>query len=100
MILHRKNHGEEYSTIIHCDKCDKSFHINSSLLHHKILHINEKRFSCTYCQKSYTRKDSLIPHIRSKHSSEKLYQCDICKKSFFEKSVLERHKKSHQKRIK
>lgn len=98
MLLHRKNHGEEYSTIIHCNKCEKSFHTNSSFSRHQRLHKNEKRFSCTYCQKSYTRKDSLITHIRSKHTSEKPYQCNICKKSFFEKCVLERHKKSHQKK--
>lgn len=98
MLLHKKNHGEKYSKIIHCDKCKKSFQTNSSFLRHKRLHDNDKRFSCSYCQKSYTRKDSLITHIRSKHTGEKPYQCNICKISFFEKCVLERHKNSHQKR--
>ncbi|KXN64840.1 hypothetical protein CONCODRAFT_31140, partial [Conidiobolus coronatus NRRL 28638] len=50
-------------------------------------------FPCTICPKSFSRKNSLLRHLRI-HSGAKPYTCDVCCKSFSRKDILTRHKES------
>lgn len=50
-------------------------------------------FYCEHCEQSFSRKDSLIYHLRSKHTGEQPYKCNDCQISFFDNSVLIHHKK-------
>lgn len=93
MQSHRRIHGTKYADL-HCNKCKKPFNSLSTLKRHKMIHKNVKPYTCDNCNKVYTRKDSLVVHIRSKHTGERPYKCNICNKSYFENSVLIRHKKS------
>jgi len=105
LLFHRNNQMLAHRRIIHnsvdqmaydCKVCHKQFLYTNSLLRHAKIHHMENIYSCHYCQRPYTRKDSFITHLRSKHTNEKPYTCHTCKKGFFENTVLVRHMKIHK----
>ena len=49
-----------------CDICGKGCFSNNKLAKHK--RTRHKTFSCQYCEKFYTRKNSLIKHLKSVHN--------------------------------
>ena len=106
---HVKAQHTKYEEEYDCDECGKKFNRHDNLLKHMRYTHNVKRktlvlpgindelenFPCSYCEKVYTQKFSLIRHIESKHSKEKNYRCTICDKSFQRRDVLEVHQKIH-----
>lgn len=55
--------------------------------------------SCDICQAIFTRKDSLVSHVKNVHFPE-TYQCDLCIKQFHDRKLLVRHmKKVHLNQI-
>nr|XP_023990513.1 oocyte zinc finger protein XlCOF20-like [Salvelinus alpinus] len=54
----------------------------------------ERRFSCTFCGKSFQRFWQLKVHLRS-HTGEKPYTCEQCGRSFTKQCNLIRHAVVH-----
>jgi len=51
-------------------------------------------YSCTVCEKRFTRKDHLNDH-RKRHTGENLYSCTQCGKRFSSQSSLSDHMNIH-----
>ncbi|XP_046407855.1 zinc finger protein 558-like [Ischnura elegans] len=79
-----------------CSECEKSFSRKSTLVSHIRTHAKEKPYSCNECDKSFSVKSNLVSHIRT-HTKSKPYSCSECKKSFHKKGDLVRHMRTHTK---
>ena len=53
-----------------------------------------QEFKCTYCTKTFDRRDVLNDHVRN-HTGEKPFQCTVCNKKFTRGFVLLRHMRTH-----
>ena len=51
-------------------------------------------FTCTDCDTSCSRKETLLSHMRS-HKDDEIYSCKHCDKCFFTKLQLDKHLESH-----
>lgn len=56
--------------------------------------MKEKEFKCSYCTKTFDRRDVLNDHVRN-HTGEKPFQCTTCNKKFTRGFVLLRHMRTH-----
>ncbi|KAM9325150.1 LOW QUALITY PROTEIN: uncharacterized protein PAF06_001296 [Gastrophryne carolinensis] len=77
-----------------CSECEKCFSKKSQLILHERVHTGEKPYSCSECGKCFSRKSNLISHERV-HTGEKPYSCSECGKFFSQKSALIRHERVH-----
>lgn len=60
----------------------------------------ELRYECPYmCGHSYTRKDNLTRHMKTKCGALKIFVCEICKKSYTRSDALKNHLKFVHKYI-
>lgn len=58
------------------------------------MHLNDRRFVCDLCGKSFVRAHGLQSHLLS-HSTETPFPCDICGKRFKNLIMLKNHQMRH-----
>ena len=84
---------------ITCEICGIAFwsrpdHAKSNRKRHmREVHSTPQLYHCSKCEKSFSRKDTLQNHIKSKHDDEKVESliCTTCDKAFAGKETLTRH---------
>lgn len=77
---------------IHFDKIS-SENINR---HERIVHRGYKPYVCTYCQRSFSKAETLKHHTMI-HTGEKPHACTLCDKRFIQIVALRAHMKVHEK---
>ncbi|XP_074980232.1 uncharacterized protein LOC125629215 isoform X2 [Caretta caretta] len=92
LITHERINLEE--TRYTCHECGKSFDGSSALIKHQRIHTGEKSYMCFECGKSFNQSFTLIRHWIT-HTGEKPYTCPECGKSFSQNSSLLRHRRIH-----
>ncbi|CAL4228258.1 unnamed protein product, partial [Meganyctiphanes norvegica] len=76
-----------------CKYCDNAFSHEISLRDHMKTHkIQEKRYPCNHCSKSFTQK-SFKEHIRTNYGVG--YQCNQCEQAFSHYCSFEIHLRRH-----
>ena len=83
--------------VFSCSICQKRYTRRSGLKSH-IKHAHEgaeKRYKCLYCEKSFRNLSNKNRHQRVVHMGLKEYDCDICGLPFSFKWLVECHKKEH-----
>ncbi|XP_073436218.1 uncharacterized protein [Dendrobates tinctorius] len=77
-----------------CSECEKCFTKKLVLVMHQRSHTGEKPFSCSECGKYFGHKSNLLKHQRT-HTGEKPFSCSECGKCFNQKRYLEEHQRTH-----
>ncbi|CAB0043646.1 unnamed protein product [Trichogramma brassicae] len=78
-----------------CDKCEKTFFDQSTLIRHKkTVHGVRKDYECKNCKKKFGHKQHLLVHQRTVHEGRKDYGCDMCEKKFGQKTDLLKHQRT------
>jgi KRAB domain-containing zinc finger protein len=77
--------------------CGSAFKMKSDLKRHILLkHSNdERKFSCSICQKSFKTSDQRKKHEQIVHNGKKEYKCEICENEFKTAGNLKQHLMTH-----
>ena len=55
----------------------------------------KKKFKCEICHSSFTEKNSVLRHMKSRHNDEKPFQCAVCGYATKRKDSLSKHERLH-----
>ena len=92
---HIKSHNNE--TVIKCSICEKVFDKPSRLKSHMIFHTGEKPHACDYegCTWKFPTQSKLARHKRT-HTNDKRFTCSKCNKAFGRSEHLQQHSLTHK----
>ncbi|XP_037025417.1 zinc finger protein 260-like [Bradysia coprophila] len=80
-----------------CKLCNAQFSsIGNMSRHFKIVHCGIKAYTCTICDRSFGKSETLKHHVYT-HTGEKPHACSICNKRFIQSIALQTHMKTHKK---
>ncbi|XP_037305381.2 GDNF-inducible zinc finger protein 1 [Pungitius pungitius] len=86
---------------LQCNKCQRTFHYETSYLKHISTYHGVKAdvvHRCENCQQTFANRSNLKIHEKHVHSSERLFACEICAKSFKRKKDVVRHQRQVHER--
>ncbi|KAM7347057.1 uncharacterized protein ACRADG_006724 [Cochliomyia hominivorax] len=90
---HKAAFHNDGSTIYVCGICGKVASNESALWNHKkLVHVEERKHKCTFCDKAFKRPKSLREHIAT-HTGQDLYQCPHCPQTFKVSANMHHHRK-------
>ncbi|KAL2920024.1 Zinc-finger associated domain (zf-AD) [Polyrhizophydium stewartii] len=78
-----------------CSFCGKTFRRKQGLVAHLPSHTGQYPFGCKYCKQRFSRKHDAE---RSTHEMERKYVCHFCGRAFHRKDARDRHLKSASNR--
>ncbi len=98
--LYLTNHQTRFHALFKpflCHICGEGFVSSSGLKSHQSIHDDgdpaAKRFSCSYCSKSFRRRDKLSFHEAAAHTGHRPHVCETCGHGFVRKSKLDEHQR-------
>jgi len=95
----RKSHADDFKLAPYglvCAICGKKFLSHDNLTSHMKFH-KAPQFQCSYCNKMFKAKRSVIRH-ENKHIGSKSNICETCGKGFHGENDLINHKKIHEEK--
>ncbi|XP_022084003.1 uncharacterized protein LOC110975654 isoform X2 [Acanthaster planci] len=87
--------GEKCYKCLH-EGCDFATAHLKDIIRHKRIHTGDRPFSCSFCQRRFTRKDKLQLHIRT-HNGQKPFRCELCTYAAVDGGSLKKHMRTHTK---
>jgi hypothetical protein len=82
-----------------CQYCERTFGKKWNWQSHLATHEGGENLSCDRCGQICARSSDLNRHIRVQHSPAKLFKCSHCQKSFSRRDVLRNHHRSRQGQV-
>ena len=75
-----------------CSNCDTTFTRRDNMKKHiSVVHEGQKPFKCSICEASFAQKYSMKNHIVAVHEGKKPFKCSICDTSFTVRWKLKEH---------
>lgn len=94
----RANSMEREQTFLEkrvCRVCGQIFSRDCDLIRHMDeIHMGERAFKCSNCDKEFARRNHLAIHLRI-HTGERPHTCPFCKRAFAQRSNLNVHLRTH-----
>ena len=60
-------------------------------IHYKVCHEKSESYQCSYCDKHYATKKSLMKHVETAHEGNKPHKCSFCYVKFSDKNEFKEH---------
>ncbi|XP_069463726.1 zinc finger protein PLAGL1 isoform X1 [Ambystoma mexicanum] len=95
-MLGRKGKDAQHLDTYPCHFCDKVFCTSEKLTFHTYSHTGERPCRCSHqgCTKAFISKYKLIRHMAT-HSTQQSHACSYCDKTFHRKDHLKNHLQTH-----
>lgn len=88
--------GQYEEKLFSCSVCDKSFTRRAHLSRHSRLHSGERPYGCLICNIFFTRSEPRNQHMIKVHPELRSESCNICGKAYIDENDRIEHTRSHQ----